>query len=323
MTELTLAELDRESPAFDRAVLASGDIDHFCSSTDWGVPAAEALLPGRPTLIARLEGGYLAMAQASHPGGTVLQPLEAMWGLGCPVVGADAFGLARQIASLLERRPKDAIMVGGLGQRSARLSALVRALVGRYELGLGAVTRRFVASLDGGTDGFLRRRTASFRVALKRARRRGQQRGLSFLACPIAPGGAEAAFERVLAVEAKSWKGLQGVGIAASTMMGFYRAMTRRLAERGGVRLMFAKDADGRDVAYILGGVLGDTYRGLQFSFEAGFEDCSLGNLCQYHQIAALCEEGVRRYDLGAEVEYKRRWGEQAHETVTLIGLPR
>jgi hypothetical protein len=31
----------------------------------------------------------------------------------------------------------------------------------------------------------------------------------------------------------------------------------------------------------------------------------------------------VGLYDLGAEVDYKRRWGEIVQETVSLLGLPR
>jgi CelD/BcsL family acetyltransferase involved in cellulose biosynthesis len=87
-------------------------------------------------------------------------------------------------------------------------------------------------------------------------------------------------------------------------------------------RLLFAR-REGTDLAYILGGVLGYTYRGLQFSFSQDHKRLSLGNLCQYHQIARLCEEGIDLYDLGVDVEYKRRWGETRRDTVTLVAVPR
>jgi CelD/BcsL family acetyltransferase involved in cellulose biosynthesis len=98
--------------------------------------------------------------------------------------------------------------------------------------------------------------------------------------------------------------------------------MLPRLAARGALRLMFARH-EGRDVAYILGAVAGDTYRGLQFSFDDAYRDDSLGNLAQYHQIAALCDEGVTRYDLGSGFPYKRRWAESGMVTMTLWAFPK
>jgi CelD/BcsL family acetyltransferase involved in cellulose biosynthesis len=209
----------------------------------------------------------------------------------------------------------------GLKPGSFRLTALARALAPRFRLGLGPTCVRYCASLEGGLDGFLARRSANFRVSLKRARRRAAERGLTIE--PVWVGEAEVAeaFERLLAVEAQSWKGRSGVGFAHSEMLGFYRVMLPRLARRGAMRLMFARH-EGRDIGYILGGLRGTRYRGLQFSFAEGWEDCSPGNLCQLAQIAALCDEGIASYDLGADVEYKRRWGEREEPSVTLIAAP-
>jgi CelD/BcsL family acetyltransferase involved in cellulose biosynthesis len=105
-------------------------------------------------------------------------------------------------------------------------------------------------------------------------------------------------------------------------MADFYRQMLRRLAARGAARVMFAR-RDGQDLGYILGGVLGEGYRGLQFGFAEEVAPLSLGNLLQVRQIEALCREGVRAYDLGAEVAYKRRWGDRVRETVTIVAVPR
>jgi CelD/BcsL family acetyltransferase involved in cellulose biosynthesis len=35
--------------------------------------------------------------------------------------------------------------------------------------------------------------------------------------------------------------------------------------------------------------------------------------------IIELCEEGVIRYDLGTEMDYKRRWAEEVMETEMLV----
>jgi CelD/BcsL family acetyltransferase involved in cellulose biosynthesis len=257
--------------------------------------------------------------RAAHPGAIVLEPLEAMWALGCPLVGADARALG---AELVEEASGEraVILVSGLERSSRRFEAIARALQPGYSLRLGPPARRYVASLDGGLDGFLSRRSANLRRGLKRALKLAGERGLAFERAEVRD--PDAAFERLLAVERASWKGADGVGIEGSNMAEFYRAMVPRLHRRGALELMFARDG-GRDVAYILGGRFGATYRGLQFSFAEGYEEYALGNLCQYHQVAQLCERGVLRYDLGAEVEYKRRWGEIVHDTVSLLAFPR
>ena len=66
-----------------------------------------------------------------------------------------------------------------------------------------------------------------------------------------------------------------------------------------------------------------DEYRGLQFSYDDEWSALSLGSLCQYHQIAGLCREGVARYDLGTDMEYKRRWAEEQFETTLLVVVAR
>jgi len=44
-----------------------------------------------------------------------------------------------------------------------------------------------------------------------------------------------------------------------------------------------------------------------------------VGGLLQYHQIVELCREGISRYDLGTEMDYKRRWAEDVMETEMLV----
>ena len=324
MEPLTLDALDEEAEQFDARVAESRDIDRFCSSTDWVLPAALALQAGRAPWLRRGEHGYVALAQANQPG-LVLEPLEAMWGLACPLVGADAQGLARELAAELRasRVRPDALVLCGLQPRASRLRAVAEALAPLYRLGLGPTSLRYCASLDGGLDGFLGRRSPKLRASLRHAERRARAHGLSFERVELGENGdgaVEAAYARLLAVEAQSWKGVSGVGFAHSEMLGFYRVMLPRLARRRAVRLLFARH-DGRDVAYVLGGVRDGIYRGLQFSYVEGWERFSLGNLCQLEMIALLASEGVAVYDLGAEVEYKRRWGEIEFATVTLIAI--
>jgi hypothetical protein len=79
-----------------------------------------------------------------------------------------------------------------------------------------------------------------------------------------------------------------------------------------------------QDVAYVLGAVFGDTYRGLQFSFDDRFRSLGLGNLAQLHQVIALeAEPSVTRYDLGTGGEYKAAWAEAVVDSVALVAAPR
>ena len=103
-------------------------------------------------------------------------------------------------------------------------------------------------------------------------------------------------------------------------MRAFYRAMMPRLAERGALRLLFGR-IDGEDVAYVLGAVTQARFRGLQFSYAADHAPLSLGNLGQLELMRRLVEQGVREWDLGADVAYKRRWADRSDETLSLAVL--
>src|SRR4029077_3962946 len=132
------------------------------------------------------------------------------------------------------------------------------------------------------------------------------------------PSEAAALYARIQRVEAASWKAGEGVGISTGPMRAFYEHMLPRLCERGQQRILFARAAD-RDIGYILGAVFEGEYRGLQFSYDDGHGPLGIGGLLQYHQIVELCEEGVTRYDLGTEMDYKRRWAEEVMETEMLV----
>jgi CelD/BcsL family acetyltransferase involved in cellulose biosynthesis len=231
-----------------------------------------------------------------------------MWGLCCPLVGPAGVDL---FIRALELEPDwRAALATGIAEDSP----LWRQLGRRYGAEPGPTTRRYVAGLQGGVEGFLERRPSGLRKSLLKAQRRAERLGVTFEIADQSEGG----FERLLEVERRSWKGLRGVGIDREPMRSFYRDMSRRLLERGARRLAFARLED-EDVAYIFGGVFAATYRGLQFSFDARFPSLSLGNLSQLEEVRRLSAAGVGRYDLGSEVRYKRKWGEEVVETGSLV----
>ena len=49
----------------------------------------------------------------------------------------------------------------------------------------------------------------------------------------------------------------------------------------------------GKDLAYLFGGIGHETFRGLQFAFRAGDEARSLGNVVQRMEVEQLCKEGT------------------------------
>ena len=322
MHQQTLEELEELALSFDEAVEASPDIDRFCSSTRWILPAASALMPEREPWIFHGPSGWVAMMRGRHPEGWhYLEPFEASWGLACPLVGPDPEALAADFVHLCHRRRLDwnVLLLMGLPEDSELFRRVSKHLHPYYDLFRGQVTTRNVASLAGGLDGFLSRRSRNFRRALRRAEQKADDTGIEFLACEADDAdSALELYERIVAIEQRSWKGQGGVGIDAGAMHRFYEAMIQILAMRGELRTVIARHED-RDIAYVLGGICGTQYRGLQFSFDHEFREYSLGNLCQYVQIIDLVEEGIETYDLGTDMDYKRRWAELRHDTTALI----
>jgi CelD/BcsL family acetyltransferase involved in cellulose biosynthesis len=64
---------------------------------------------------------------------------------------------------------------------------------------------------------------------------------------------------------------------------------------------------------------MGGEDRGLQFLYDAELARVGLGGVMQLQQIAELCRDGVARYDLGTEMDYKRRWAEELMETEMMV----
>ena len=303
---------------FDREVAQTPAIDRFCSSSAWILAAAGALMPPRAAFSFRGQHGYFAAMRGVHPAGfPYIEPVELAWGLASPVIGKDAAAIVAEVVPLLaSRRDWQLAILAGMTLDGPQRRALDAALPARWERRRGQPTVRHVASLDGGVDGYLARRSRDLRKSLRKSLRAASEQGVAF--AYASERDARALYDRVQAVEAHSWKAAEGVGIHAGPMRAFYAAMLPRLVELGQVRAMFARLGE-RDVGYILGAVWAGEYRGLQFSYDDEFGQLGLGGLLQYHQIVELCHEGVGRYDLGTEMDYKRRWAEELLETEMLV----
>lgn len=305
---------------FDREVAHTPAIDRFCSSSAWILAATAALMPPRAPFSFRGQAGYFAAMRGVHPAGfPYVEPVELAWGLAAPLIGADPAALVAEVVPLLAaRRDWQLAIFSGMTVTGPQRRALDATLPARWERRRGQPTIRHVASLDGGIDGFLARRSRDLRKSLRKSLRDAKDAGMTFESVRARQAEANALYDRIQAVEAKSWKSREGVGIHAGPMRAFYGTMLPRLCQLGQQRTIFARLAD-RDVGYILGAVMAGEYRGLQFSYDADLADFGIGGLLQYHQILELCEEGIARYDLGTEMDYKRRWAEDIMETEMLV----
>jgi len=313
-------DLAAHADDFDREIAVTPAIDRFCSSSAWILAAAAALMPPRAAFSFRGEHGFLAAAQGVHPAGfPYIEPIELAWGLASPLVGRDPQALVEEVVPVLAaRRDWQLAILAGMTADGPQRRALERVLPGRWERRRGTPTIRHVASLDGGIDGFLSRRPRELRKSLRKSLRAATEHHVTFESVRVGVDDAAALYERIQQVEATSWKAREAVGISAGSMRAFYEHMLPRLCLLGQQRTLFARLND-RDIGYILGAVFEGEYRGLQFSYDDDHAALGLGGLLQYHQIVELCGEGIGRYDLGTEMDYKRRWAEDVMETEMLV----
>lgn len=313
----TLAACDRPDSTWNRLALATPQPDPFCATTAWQLSWREAVDLDRPVVVRANSDGLVQFAVHQLDDAPVLGPIERQWLFGCNVLGPSGVDLLAQCLSDPPVRVNSAscpIVVSGLDPRGPVLAAMKSQLAHMAMLQPLRREIQCAASLDGGLDGFLARRSANHRKKLRQALRRAAESGVAFER--HAPASAEEArriFRRMLAVERLSWKGIERCGMDQPWGRIFYGSMLRRLAMSASGRVMFATHA-GQDIGYIFGGMAGDIYRGQQFSFDNDWRDMSIGNLLQYEQVAWLSEQGAARYDmgplLGPLMAYKRHWTE-------------
>ena len=281
MTWLTFDELDAEADAFDAQIARTPEIDPFCSSSSWILPAARSVASEAQPFILKGDAGFIAMMLGTVGGGYVAaMPLEFGWGLAAPFAGPDPDALVDQLNWMWSQRADeiDALLISGIPIDGLWMGALTRTFIENHRMSIGPESVRRIASLDGGMDGFLSRRSGRFRANVRRANRRRLEENI----CLEYHSNPEplSIFERSVEIEADSWKGREGAGFNIEPFKDFYRRMLPRLARRSQLRVLFLQ-RDGLDLAFIMGAVVGTRYRGLQVSFRAGYEALSLGNVAQ------------------------------------------
>ena len=302
----------------DRLAQEAIGVDRFCSSSLWTLPALEAFRPETDELV--LGGDDSAsvafVASDSSQVGRFLAPLESTWGLASPVVARTVEDAGRAVSELVRQREERLAVLLGIQHALAR--EVCRGLTRGTRVQLLDRTIRHIASLDGGLDGYLGRRTRKFRASLRRSARLAEREGIRFERHSLESARAvDAHYASVLKIESTSWKSLEGNGAAQGPMVEFTRGVLQRAATVDRALLILAHRGEER-VGYIHGAFVNNGFRGLQMSFDHRFPTLSLGNLLQREMIGWLCELGASKYDLGSELPYKRRWAEHAFETTGL-----
>ncbi len=339
MKQISLTELDSRWLEVESAVDVTPSIDPWCSGPDWQIPVATAFAPGAERLLLAAGGGAGFALLADYRGrhGTILGGIEPLWGFGAPIFGRNPADVATELATLLDRRHdwQSLFLAGmppvttdpaagtaaedrsaaGAGPHSTPTMAVAVALSSLGQVGVAAGITRQVADLSGGYEAWLGRRAARFRRNLRQAAARAARAGVEIEDAT----GDPTLFDRLMAVEHRSWKGRERSGITSTEMSTMYRTMIARLAGRGRLNAHIAT-LDGVDIGYILGGVRARRYRGLQLSYTDEARHLSVGNLLQDHQLRELHRLDLADvYDLGMDFDYKRRWADRAESSVTLV----
>jgi hypothetical protein len=317
--ELTLEQLDSESEAFIAAVLQTPDIATFCSGPDFVISAAHTLTKHNKPVIRRCSDTWLTLASGKNPRmGRVLMPLEATWGFASPLIGREFKTTCELLEELLadERMDWDVTMLSGLSFQ--QLPLLVTHFEQHYDvLGARAIDYH-IGSLEEGFEGYLERRSPRFRAGIRRSEDEAANHGIEFDVFQPT-GDARSIVDRIFDIEKRSWKGISEQGILANPDYAeFYDMLITRCITRQNLHVAIARH-EYTDIAYVVGGVMGDTYRGFQMSYDHKYAKYGLGNLTQIRMIEHLCEQQVRLYDLGMSFGYKSRWSDEVKELFGLL----
>ena len=329
---LTAAGID---PSLCRIWTALGSdlrqLDPFACTPAWQLPFAETFTPANPLLVETDGENLVAFAEFNdHPSIPALLPVESMWFSGCPLLGPNAVSFLLEFLGAYERAHDGTtprVVISGLHHGGIVEEDMWIRLRHKYQFRACPPYKQRAASLRGGYDGYLSRRSPNLRSKLKKSQRLARERGISFERhIPQTPAEANALYARMIDVEKRSWKGLENCGMTEHPSCEFYQRMICRLASgSAGARVIFAV-CDGRDIGFVFGGMAGAVYRGQQFSYDNEWRRFSIGNLLQAEQVRWLCEEGAVRYDMGMSADprmaYKQHWAEQSLDFLTLLLEP-
>ncbi|MDP1768789.1 MAG: GNAT family N-acetyltransferase [Nitrospirota bacterium] len=180
----------------------------------------------------------------------------------------------------------------------------------------------FFLRLDQTFEGYLRRRSSSFRNALKRTERKLMSQGRLEIRNQGDFTDIDEAYQVLLSIEHRSWKQAHGTSIAAvSRQTVFYRYLCERTFQRNWLHLGFLF-LDDRPIAYNLGLIVNDTYFYLKTSYDYAERPLSPSTFLRAKLVEELIGRGVRQFDFPAEpYEWESQWTDEMrwHRSLTLF----
>lgn len=302
---------------WQRLAATTGQADPACCAPAWQLSFHEIFTPERRVFFAQNSTSAIIFSEfAADDGRFFLLPLEDSWLFGQPLLGVHApLLLASSLPELVRSGRMPQILVSGVMQPSFLASSLYNQFSPAFSFFGHRECVEASASLENGLDGWLSRRSANCRAKLRKALRHADAEGVTFERVRPAPGQADAIYSRIVAVERRSWKGINHCGMAESPSVEFYEALLKRYARNNAALVIFAR-RENDDIGFIFGGLCGNIYRGQQFSYDNDYARLSLGNVMQFKKIEWLCELGMARYDMGPStgerMAYKLHWTELA-----------
>ena len=315
MELVTYPTLKQEQSSWDDMVETTAGIDHWSTGSDWAFSTHETWGTGPEVILNDSDLGWAGFGRLSSDGADCLIGLDPVWAYACPFVGPDARALVKKAADDLALIPGwDVLFLTGLIPDGPMFDAVVGGFGRRHQLFRGPDATRCVIDLSNGLDQWWNGQSEKFRRNIRRASRLAEGRVFIEICDNTEPS---LLIERLLAIENQSWKGLEGSGIVEPSSTEGYRRIVDRLTP-GRVRAAVAV-SDGVDVGYILGGVRDSTYRGLQLSYIEQYAHLSIGHLLQHHELNRIAAQGLTKYDLGMEMEYKARWTSHTESTATVV----
>ena len=300
---------DKPDSSWNKAALSTLQADPFCCRTEWQLSFYEAFSPGRTLYLRESTNSLLAFARIDNRSPHKLFiPVESLWLFGCPLLGPESVDLMQET---IQESNRPRFLISGLRPGGRLFRQLRERFTHQYNFRLYSRGTLCGASLSGGLDGFLSRRSSNHRRNLNKEMQRAIRKGVYFERyVPTSEKEVDEIYARIIHVERKSWKGIGQCGMAEQPALSYYYLMLKRLALSRSARIIIAKHKE-RDIGFIYGGLSSHIYRGQQFSFSEDWRKASIGNLLQLEQIRWLCDEGVRRYDMGPMMGYKKHWTER------------
>lgn len=166
--------------------------------------------------------------------------------------------------------------------------------------------------------------SSSRRSALRRSRRKAEKLGeIEIELLSPGPDEVEDLLDEAFAVEARSWKQVEGTAVEANPLMrDFFYRYAAILAERDQLRIEFLR-LDGRAIAMQLGSCWRNSHWLFKIGYDQSYSTASPGQILLAESIAAAARDGMEAYELlGSQAAWTDVWTKDVQACVRVVVLP-